>query len=159
MNEKAAHVLSQGQWRDHECHWPGCPRQVPPARWGCKEHWFMLPKNLRDKIWAAYRPGQENTRDPSPAYIAATREAQAWIAANHGTMDAPGQGALDLAPPAATPANTDDARKAIEANLKDGFMEVVGVDDKGERILRVTDKGRALIAMSARWKRTESHGR
>ncbi|MBY0459370.1 MAG: hypothetical protein K2V38_18750 [Gemmataceae bacterium] len=78
---KAAYVLAQGQERAHGCHWPGCTRQVPPARWGCKPHWFALPKPLRDAIWAAYRPGQEKDFAVSPAYVAAARAAQDWIAA------------------------------------------------------------------------------
>ena len=63
----------------HTCHWPGCPKEVPPAMWGCKLHWFALPKHLRDRIWATYRPGQEITKTPSPAYLEAAREVQAWI--------------------------------------------------------------------------------
>jgi hypothetical protein len=47
--------------------------------WGCKTHWFALPKYLRDKIWATYRPGQEITKTPSLEYIAAAREVQEWI--------------------------------------------------------------------------------
>lgn len=63
----------------HTCHWPGCHKEVPPAMWGCKPHWFALPKHLRDRIWATYRPGQEITKTPSPAYLEAAREVQAWI--------------------------------------------------------------------------------
>jgi flavin-dependent thymidylate synthase len=47
--------------------------------WGCRDHWFTLPKYLRDKIWAAYVPGQEITKTPSAAYIAAAHEVQQWI--------------------------------------------------------------------------------
>ena len=57
--EKANYVRSQTQTRDHICHWPGCNKQVPPAMWGCKAHWFKLPLPLRNAIWAAYVPGQE----------------------------------------------------------------------------------------------------
>lgn len=78
---KADYVRSQGQTRDHTCHWPGCTQQVPPAMWGCKRHWFQLPLAIRNKIWAAYRPGQENDMHPSKAYIKAVCEAQEWIAA------------------------------------------------------------------------------
>lgn len=63
----------------HECHWPGCGKEVPPAMWGCKGHWFTLPKAVRDKIWAAYRRGQEITKSVSPEYMAVALEAQAWI--------------------------------------------------------------------------------
>jgi hypothetical protein len=64
----------------HTCHWPGCPRNVPPKMWGCRAHWYKLPKSLRDKIWATYRPGQEIDKTPSREYIAAANEVQAWIA-------------------------------------------------------------------------------
>lgn len=80
---KQAYVKSQGQTRPHHCHWPDCQAHVPPAMWGCKKHWFMLPKELRDRVWAAYEPGQEITGRPSRAYVAVAREVQEWIAANH----------------------------------------------------------------------------
>lgn len=63
----------------HHCHWPNCPIEVPPKLWGCKKHWFTLPKYLRDKIWATYRPGQEISKDPSDEYIDAAVEVQEWI--------------------------------------------------------------------------------
>lgn len=80
---KAAYVLNQKQTRDHTCHWPGCTTQVPPAMWGCKAHWFKLPRHLRAKIWAAYKPGQEITMKPSEAYLEAAAAAQEWIR-DHG---------------------------------------------------------------------------
>lgn len=64
----------------HTCHWTGCIKNVPPSMWGCKDHWFRLPKHLRDRIWATYRPGQEITKTPSEAYIAAAQDVQTWIA-------------------------------------------------------------------------------
>lgn len=79
-SEKVQYVLSQGQTRDHHCHWPGCPKQCPPAMWGCKKHWMMLPKYLRDKVWVAYRPGQEATMTPSSTYLEVAKEVQQWIA-------------------------------------------------------------------------------
>lgn len=79
---KAEYVLGQGQNRSHECHWPGCAQQVPPAMWGCRRHWYALPAVLRAKVWRAYRPGQERDMRPSAEYLAVAREVQAWIAAN-----------------------------------------------------------------------------
>jgi len=84
IGEKVHYVLRARQSRAHECHWPGCAKQVPPAKWGCSEHWFALPKHLRDRIWATYRPGQEITRTPSREYLEVARQVQEWIAA-HGT--------------------------------------------------------------------------
>lgn len=80
--DKATYVKSQGQTRNHTCHWPGCNKQVPPAMWGCKQHWFRLPKYLRDKVWAAYVPGQEVSMTPSQEYLAVTDEVEEWIRAN-----------------------------------------------------------------------------
>lgn len=81
---KADYVRSQGQTRNHHCHWPGCTRQVPPAMWGCRPHWFKLPEALRTRIWRAYQPGQEIAGTPSRAYIEAAREVHAWIHAHGG---------------------------------------------------------------------------
>lgn len=80
MTSKADYVRSQGQTRDHACHWPGCPKQVPPAMWGCRPHWYRLPKALRARIWATYEPGQERTMTPSREYVEAARAVQDWIA-------------------------------------------------------------------------------
>ena len=77
---KADYVRNQPQTREHECHWPGCPKQVPPAMWGCRAHWYSLPLEIRNKIWAVYRPGQEVDIHLSKTYVAAAREAQKWIA-------------------------------------------------------------------------------
>ena len=79
MSDKADYVRRQTQTRDHHCHWPGCDKQVPPAMWGCKQHWFALPASLRAKIWRAYQPGQENTMDPQPEYLEVAAEVQRWI--------------------------------------------------------------------------------
>lgn len=80
ISDKVAHVKRAGQIRAHHCHWPGCEKQVPPAMWGCRPHWYTLPKALRDRIWQTYKPGQEVNGTPSVSYIAAAREVQAWIA-------------------------------------------------------------------------------
>lgn len=82
IGQKAEHVKAQPQARKHHCHWPGCDKQVPPAMWGCKAHWFKLPAALRNKIWVAYRPGQEIEGTPSRAYVEVALEVQDWIKAN-----------------------------------------------------------------------------
>lgn len=76
---KYDHVKQAPQTRSHQCHWPDCETQVPPAMWGCKTHWFTLPLRLRNEVWAAYRAGQEETMTPSREYVAVAREVQAWI--------------------------------------------------------------------------------
>jgi len=79
---KVDYVLSQRQTREHACHWPGCKEQVPPAMWGCSAHWWRLPKDLKDRIWRAYSPGQEITMRPSETYIEAAEAVQRWIASH-----------------------------------------------------------------------------
>lgn len=85
-NRKADYVRAQAKRNttfDHHCHWTGCNASVPPAMWGCRKHWYMLPADLRARIFRAYRPGQEITKTPSADYIAVAREVRDWIAANH----------------------------------------------------------------------------
>lgn len=79
---KVAYVKRQGQTRDHHCHWPGCGKNVPPAMWGCKQHWMKLPQRLRNKIWTTFRPGQETNWTPSAAYLEVAYEVQQWIEEN-----------------------------------------------------------------------------
>ena len=76
---KKRYVKRQKQNRPHECHWPGCTEQVPPAMWGCRRHWFKLPHSLRNRLWLAYRPGQERTMSPSREYMKVAKEVQDWI--------------------------------------------------------------------------------
>lgn len=69
-------------WQNpHFCHWPICEVRVAPKFWGCRMHWYRLPKELRDRIWATYRPGQETDKNPSAAYLAAAREAHRFARA------------------------------------------------------------------------------
>lgn len=93
--DKVSYVRKRlrGASRGHHCHWPGCNRRVPPAAWGCREHWFRLPAPLRAKIWATFRPGQEVSKTPSAAYVEAACEVEAWIAEHHPPKP---QGVLEL---------------------------------------------------------------
>ena len=81
--DKVSYVKKQTQNREHHCHWSGCAKQVPPAMWGCKAHWFKLPKYLRDLIWATYRPGQEINLTSSREYLEVARQVQDWIQENY----------------------------------------------------------------------------
>ena len=89
IGEKAGYVKSEARKGagGHHCHWPGCDKPVPPAMWGCKAHWFKLPQALRNKIWRAYRPGQEISKGPSAEYVAVAREVQQWTASNQLRKD------------------------------------------------------------------------
>lgn len=92
IGEKVRYVKSQGQTRNHHCHWPGCGKQVPPAMWGCKTHWYALPKRLRDRVWATYQIGQEVDGTPNREYLAVAREVQDWIRAHQAGGPAEGEG-------------------------------------------------------------------
>jgi hypothetical protein len=83
---KADYVRAQrgrGHGGNHHCHWPDCGKAVPPAMWGCTQHWFMLPISIRNNIWRTFRPGQELSKNPSGAYVEAAKMAREWIAAHH----------------------------------------------------------------------------
>jgi len=36
----------------------------------CRRHWFSLRRAVRQAIWREYKPGQEDTKTPSPRYMA-----------------------------------------------------------------------------------------
>lgn len=95
IHKKVEYVLSQGQTREHTCHWPGCPRQVPPALFMCTPHWVTLPKDLRNRIWAAYEPGQEVDMSPSVEYLEVAQEAEIF-AREYDRKKAEAAGQLDL---------------------------------------------------------------
>lgn len=79
MTDKQNYVQGQRQTRVHTCHWPDCKTQVPPAMWGCRTHWFKIPKRLRDQIWNTYEIGQEIDGTPSDEYLQVAFEVQDWI--------------------------------------------------------------------------------
>lgn len=41
--------------RTASCFAIGCKERIPSSRFGCRKHWFMLPKPFRDEVLAAYR--------------------------------------------------------------------------------------------------------
>ena len=68
----------------HHCHATECKAKVPPKMWGCRKHWFMVPKPIRDRILAHYRPGQCDDWEPSMEYLIAAREAVVAVATQEG---------------------------------------------------------------------------
>ena len=52
----------------HDCPAQGCTRGVSPSMLLCRPHWYMVPKPLRDAVWAAWADG---TGAGSPAHRAA----------------------------------------------------------------------------------------
>jgi hypothetical protein len=68
----------------HHCHATACKKSVPPEMLMCKRHWFMIPKPLRDRVWATYRPGQCDDWKPSAAYCEAAKAAVIAVAQQEG---------------------------------------------------------------------------
>lgn len=58
----------------HECPWPGCTRRVQFEVWGCRQHWFALPDQLRTAIARSWRRGDLD------GHVTACAEAAAWMA-------------------------------------------------------------------------------
>lgn len=72
----------------HTCHAIGCERSVPQRMLMCGQHWFRVPRKLREHVWATYRDGQCNTYDPSTAYCQAAKAAVIAVAETEGrTVD------------------------------------------------------------------------
>jgi len=40
------------------CPIPECTRDIDLSRLMCRRHWYTVPKELRDRVWATWRSGQ-----------------------------------------------------------------------------------------------------
>lgn len=47
----------------------------------CPRHWRMVPRRLQRAVWAAYRPGQCDDKNPSEAWHLAADAAIGFVAA------------------------------------------------------------------------------
>lgn len=65
----------------HHCHAKGCQTTCAPERLMCLTHWRMVPRALQWAVWATYRPGQCDDKDPSDAWHVAADAAIAAVAA------------------------------------------------------------------------------
>lgn len=68
----------------HRCHAFACETPVPPRFLMCHPHWFMVPKHMRDRVWATYRRGQEVDKRPSREYVDAMNDAIVHVARMEG---------------------------------------------------------------------------
>jgi hypothetical protein len=50
----------------------------------CRRHWFMVPRLLRARVWATYRPGQCDDMKPSGDYAEAAKAAVTAVAEREG---------------------------------------------------------------------------
>jgi hypothetical protein len=60
------------------CRVPGCTATVGAQRLMCRRHWYQVPKQARDLIWASWRSG---AGAPSSGYRQAVRQAVAAVQA------------------------------------------------------------------------------
>lgn len=49
--------LPGGATRGAGCRVPGCAVTISPQRLMCRPHWYQVPKDLRDLIWATWCSG------------------------------------------------------------------------------------------------------
>lgn len=60
----------------HQCPAPNCTANVPQNMLACRRDWYRLPREVRNRVWAAwYGPGPG-----SDEHNAAVAEATAWYA-------------------------------------------------------------------------------
>jgi hypothetical protein len=68
--------------REHTCHAFDCGKPVPRIKLFCEKHWEMTPREIRERIWETYQPGQEQGRvRPSPEYLHAAVDAKFTVQA------------------------------------------------------------------------------
>lgn len=68
----------------NKCAAVGCGAKISPQLLMCRKHWFIVPKSIRDRVWANYVRGQEKRLDATDAYMAAYHEAVAAVARREG---------------------------------------------------------------------------
>ena len=44
--------------RSGRCPVSGCRERIDPSRLMCRDHWYLVPKDLRDMVWATWRSGE-----------------------------------------------------------------------------------------------------
>jgi hypothetical protein len=71
----------------NRCPVPSCHRPIDPSRLMCRDHWYLVPKPLRDRIWATWRSGEgARERAHRDAVLLAVGAASAPSAAGPGTL-------------------------------------------------------------------------
>ena len=59
----------------HHCHAKKCKVPVKPELLMCYKHWKMVPKEIQNRVWKYYRPGQCDDKKPSKEWIDAANDA------------------------------------------------------------------------------------
>lgn len=74
---------------NHHCHAIRCQTLCEPEKLMCLRHWRMVPKHMQRAVWAAYRPGQCDDKNPSEDWVTAADAAiqMVWIIENGGPCE------------------------------------------------------------------------
>lgn len=64
----------------HTCHARGCRINVPPEMLMCRSHWFRVPARIQRAVWATYRRGQCDDKNPSESWHEAADAAIGFVA-------------------------------------------------------------------------------
>lgn len=69
----------------HPCPAPPCERRVPQHHFACRDHWFLLPKELRVEISEAWDERRATKGGPDEAeamrvHYASLERARLWLA-------------------------------------------------------------------------------
>lgn len=64
----------------HTCHARGCTRPVKPQLLMCMRHWRRVPPSIQGEVYAAYRDGQCDDKQPSREWHDAASAAIGWVA-------------------------------------------------------------------------------
>lgn len=99
--------------RAHGCHAVNCGTPVPPRMHMCRRHWAMVPRVVQRRLWATYRPRQEQTMTPSPDYLRAAAQCVRLVA------EAEGQPAADIEADVARYVEWADRLEAEQAPVPD----------------------------------------
>ncbi len=65
---------------NHECHAEGCEIGIPAKLFMCRAHWVMIPKQMQRWIWATYKTGQEDRKDPTWTYLFVSQSVVEYVA-------------------------------------------------------------------------------
>jgi hypothetical protein len=116
----------------HTCPAPGCSREVSDDLLACRQHWYELPKPLRDALWRAFNDHGRG----SPAHTAAVDAClRAFERGTNSAAQAPTGGSQPLT---ATVAQLVGALKlAADAGAVDGEPLTLQIDTGGRLWLRI----------------------
>jgi hypothetical protein len=63
--------------RAGRCPVPGCGEEIDQTRLMCRRDWYLVPRQLRDRVWRTWRSGQRaGSREHQQAVLAAIAACQ-----------------------------------------------------------------------------------